>query len=164
MIYGEADDGCDRCDIADEIEIEFVVECRVACVRWTDHEQDIAVSGRTHDGLGADVGAGARAIFNDELLTQPLRQPLPDEPRGNVRRAGWSDRHDQAHRPGWIGLCPSNSRKGRQHGSVRDQMQKISAGKFHLNLPSRHSITSSARASSVGGRLMASAFAVTELN
>src|SRR6266516_553315 len=79
-----------------EIEIEFVVKGRVDCVRWTHHEQHIAVSGRAHDGLGADVAAGARAIFNDELLTQPLRQPLPDEPRGTVRRAGWSDRHDQA--------------------------------------------------------------------
>jgi len=88
-----------------------------------------------HDRLGADIAAGARAIFNDELLTQPLRQPLPDEPRGNVRRAGWSERHDQAHRPGWIGLRPRDARDCRQRGNARGQMQKISAGKFYLEPP-----------------------------
>src|SRR5215475_9643934 len=41
-------------------------------------------------------------------------------------------------------------------------MRKLSAGKFHLHLPfaSHHSITSSARASSVGGTVMPSALAV----
>ena len=53
---GKAHDGCDRCDIANEIEIEFVVKGRVDCVRWTHHEQDIAVSGRAHDGLGEASG------------------------------------------------------------------------------------------------------------
>jgi hypothetical protein len=36
-----------------------------------------------------------------------------------------------AHRPRRIGLRPSNARDGRQRGSARCQMQKISAGKFH---------------------------------
>src|SRR5262245_25861233 len=43
-------------------------------------------------------------------------------------------------------------------------MEKISAGKFQfLNLPSHHSITSSARASSVGGTSRSSALAVLRL-
>ena len=45
------------------------------------------------------------------------------------------------------------------------QMQKISAGKFHLNLPlaSHHSITSSASASNLSGMVSPSAFAVLRL-
>ena len=39
---------------------------------------------------------------------------------------------NDAHRPRWIGLRPSNMRHGRQRGSARGQMQKISAGKFHF--------------------------------
>jgi len=54
-------------------------------------------------------------------------------------------------------------RDGRKRDAARSQMQKISAGKFHLNLPSRHSMTSSARASSVGGISRPSAFAVLRL-
>jgi hypothetical protein len=38
------------------------------------------------------------------------------------------DRHDQAHRPRWIGLRPCDARNCRQRGSACGQMQKISAG------------------------------------
>src|SRR6202040_3527970 len=86
---GKADDGYDRCDIADEIEIELVVKRRITRVRCSNIEERITVRSRAHDRLGGDIAAGTRAIFNDELLTQPLRKPLPDEPRSNVRRAGW---------------------------------------------------------------------------
>src|SRR5215467_2218801 len=72
---------------------------------------------------------------------------------------------DYAHRPGWIGLRPSKARHGRQRGGAGGQMQKISAGKFHFYLPlhSDHSITSSARPSSVIGKVRPSALAVLRL-
>ena len=38
---------------------------------------------------------------------------------------------DDAHRPRRIGLRPRDARHGRQRGSARCQMQKLSAGKFH---------------------------------
>src|SRR5262245_58660926 len=62
--------------------------------------------------------------------------------------------NDHAHRPRRIGLRPSAPRHGRQRGSARGQMQKSSAGKFHLNLPFRsdHSMQSS-RPRGVGFRL-----------
>jgi hypothetical protein len=37
---------------------------------------DEAVRARPNNGLGADVAAGAGPVFNDELLTEPVRQPL----------------------------------------------------------------------------------------
>jgi len=81
---GVANDASDRRDIADKIVIELVVERRVDRVRRADQEQRIAVGGRTHDRLGADIGAGARAVLDDELLTEPLRQPLAHQARGDV--------------------------------------------------------------------------------
>jgi hypothetical protein len=62
-----------------------------------------------------------------------------------------------------LGLRHRNARHRRQRGSAGGQMQKISAGKFHLNLPSHHSIISSARASSVGATSIPSAAETTTL-
>src|SRR5262249_8983218 len=41
------------------------------------------------------------------------------------------------YRPRRIGLRPRDTRHGRQRGSACGQMQKISAGKFHVEPPSR---------------------------
>src|SRR5262245_65141226 len=81
-----------------------------------------------------------------------------------IEHAARRERHDDAHRPRRIGLRPSDARYGRQRGSG-GQMQEFAEGKFHLNLPlaSHHSITSSARATSVGGISRPSAFAVLRL-
>ena len=87
MTSGEADDARDRSDVADEIEVELVVERRVDRVRRADQEERIAVRRRAHDRLGADIAAGTRAVFDDEWLAEPLRQPLSDQPRDNVGRA-----------------------------------------------------------------------------
>src|SRR5215813_3935192 len=70
---------------------------------------------------------------------------------------------DQVHRPRRIGLRPRDARHDRQRGSARGQMEKISAGKFYLNLPSHYSITSSAMASRVAGTSRPSVFAVFRL-
>jgi hypothetical protein len=42
-----------------------------------------------------------------------------------------------AHRPRGIGLRQSEVRNSWQRGSARSQMQKLSAGKFHFEPPSR---------------------------
>ena len=87
MTIGHADDARDRRDVADEIEIELVVERRVDRVGRTDQEERIAVRRRTHDRLGGDIAAGARPVLDDELLAEPLRQPLTDQARDDVGRA-----------------------------------------------------------------------------
>src|SRR5262249_6753944 len=99
--------------------------------------------GRAHGGLGADIAAATRPVVDHELLSEPLRQPLSDQARRDVGRAGRGEWYDQTHRPRRIGLRPRCARYSRERGSTRYQMQKISAGKFHLNLPlaSPYSIT-----------------------
>src|SRR5215468_6218392 len=73
---GCANDASDRRNVANEIEIELVVERRVGRVVAPDHEQRVAVCGRAHDRLGADVGAATGPVVDYELLAKPLRQPL----------------------------------------------------------------------------------------
>src|SRR5262245_50571761 len=126
-----ATDTCDRRDVADEIEVEFLIERRVDRVVGTDQEQRVAVCGRTNDHLRRDIGASTRPVFDDELLAEPLRQPLTHQARGDVIRTGWSKADHNAHRPRRVGLRSRHPRNGRQRGSARGQMEKISAGKFH---------------------------------
>ena len=128
---GAADDARDRRDVADEIEIELVVERRVDRVRRTDQEERVAVRRRTHDRLGGDIAAGARPVLDDEWLAEPLRQPLTHQAREDVVRAAGGKADDDAHRPRRIGLRPREARYGRKHGSARCQMQKLAARKFH---------------------------------
>src|SRR5262249_55332093 len=72
------------------------------------------------------------------LLSEPLRQPLSDQARRDVGRAGRGEWHDQTHRPRRIGLRLRDARHGRQRGSARGQMQKISAGGVSRTPPSLH--------------------------
>src|SRR5262249_51873850 len=134
---------------------------RVIC---TNHEERIAIGWRPHHRLGGQIAAGAWPVLDDELLAEPFRQQLACQSANYVScAAGWPA-DDQPHGPRRIGLRPRNARHRRERGSARGQMQKLpSVGKFHLNLPSRHSITSSARASSVGGISRPSILAVWAL-
>src|SRR5215472_5258440 len=128
-------DARDRRDVADEVEIELVVERRIACVRRRGQQQCIAVGWRTNDRFGTDIGAPARTVLNDEWLAQALRQPLAHQARQDIRRAAGSRRDDDPDWPRWIALRPSDTRHGRQRGSARDEMEKISTGKFHSEPP-----------------------------
>src|SRR5262249_7740388 len=69
---GLAVDACHRRDCAYEIEVKLVVERRVDAARRTYQKQRVSVGGRTHDGLGGDMGARAGPVFDDERLAKPL--------------------------------------------------------------------------------------------
>ncbi len=128
---GQVADHCDRSDVVDEIEVEFIVQCRVHCHRRGDQEQGIAVRGCAHDCLDADIGARARPVLDDECLPEPLRQPLADQAGEDVERAAGSHRHDDAHRPRRIGLRSCDARECGKRGSSRGQMQECAAGECH---------------------------------
>src|SRR5262249_52482893 len=65
-----------RRDVADEIEIELVVEGGVDRVHESSHKERISVRGRVHDYIGADIAGSSWSVLDDELLTETLRQPL----------------------------------------------------------------------------------------
>src|SRR5258705_11450384 len=113
-------------EIADEIEIEFVVKRRVDSIRRGNHEERVAVRRRIHDRLGADVAAGPGPVLDDELLAKPLGKPLTDQARHDVGTPASGETNDYAHRPRWVGLRPSEARHRRQRGSARSHMQELS--------------------------------------
>src|SRR5262249_725378 len=84
--FGTPDDAGNRRNVAAEIEIEFRKDRRGDGVRCRDIEQRIAVGSRPHGRLGADVGTRAGPVFDDELLTEALGEPLSDQAGDNVRR------------------------------------------------------------------------------
>ncbi len=110
-------DGADRRDVTDEIVVGPVIKRRVDRVRCVSHQERIAVGRRVHDRLGADIAAGARAVVDDELVTELVRQPLRNEARRDVDRAGGRSADNQSHRPGRIGLrsCDPRCRRKRDH-------------------------------------------------
>src|SRR5262245_42062393 len=128
-----ADDAGDRCDIADEIEIELVVEGRIDQICRRDKEERVAVRRRAHDRFGADIAATAWPVIDHEWLAEPLRQPWSDEARQDVLGAAGGNGDDQAHWPQRIRLRPSDARKDRECASTYRQTQKLSAGKFHFD-------------------------------
>ena len=75
-----AHDAGDRRDVADEIEIELVIERRVDRVRRTDQSSVWPSAGALHDRLGADIAAGARPVLDDEWLAQAA--PTAIDPSG----------------------------------------------------------------------------------
>src|SRR5262249_6700348 len=64
--------GGDRRDVADEIEVELVIEHGVHRVRRMDQEERIAIRGRAHDGLSGDITPGAGAVLDEDGLAEPL--------------------------------------------------------------------------------------------
>src|SRR5262249_27528498 len=81
-------------------------------------------------GFGGDISGCPGTVFDDELLTEPLGQPLTEQARGDVGGAAGGKADNQAHRPRRIGLRPSDARDGRERGRARRQMEKLSTGKF----------------------------------
>src|SRR5262245_64889790 len=97
-----------------------------------DEEERVTIRRRAYDCLSGDIGGSTRPVFDEEWLAEPLRQPLRDQACDDVGRPASGVADDDAHRTRWIGLRPSDPRHGRERGSARGQMQKISAGKFHF--------------------------------
>ena len=59
---------------------------------------------------GADIGAGAAAVLDDDLLADPLRQRLRDQARNDVEGAPGRHGNDQMDRPRRIILCAGDTR------------------------------------------------------
>src|SRR5439155_2495150 len=126
-----AHDASDRHDIADEIEIELLVERRVDCCCRLDQQERVSVRHRLHDRFGADISASSWPVFDDERLAKPLRQCLTKEACYCVAPAASSKADDQTHRARRIGLRPREARNDGKRGGVRGQMYEFAPAKFH---------------------------------
>jgi hypothetical protein len=99
MISPPTNDARDRPDVADQIEIEFVIECRVDRVCRADQEECVTVGGSARDRLHTDIAASTPPVLDDEWLAQPLRQPLSHQACRYVGRAARRIADDDAYRP-----------------------------------------------------------------
>src|SRR5262249_9665829 len=65
-----------------------------------------------------------------------MRHVFADSAGSKIGRPAGSKRNYHGDRARRIGLRPRDPRDGREGGSTRSQLQKISAGKFHFEPPS----------------------------
>src|SRR5262245_58512894 len=142
--------GRDRIDHHDEWRASDACNRRndssVHDVRAPDaNRKRIAVRRRASDPAGAKTAGSAANIFNDDGLTERRPHMLGQRACTQIQRTACGEWHHDRNWFRGIGLRPSNMRHRRERGSARGQMQKTSAGKFHFEPPSHHSITSSAR-------------------
>src|SRR6266849_2060212 len=61
--------------------------------------------GGMRDRIGADIASGTRSVLDDELLAEPLRQPLAHQTRNDVAPAAGRPADNDAHRPRRIGFA-----------------------------------------------------------
>ena len=116
-----------RRNVADKIEVELFVECRIDRVGRRSHKERIAVRGGPHDCLGCQVRACSRTVLNNECLPQSLGKTLRDDTRYDIGRPTRTKPDDQAHRPRRVCLRPCDFVHGRKAGSACCQMEKLPA-------------------------------------
>src|SRR5439155_455127 len=73
---GHAEEASNWRNVANEVEIEIVIERRVDRVCGITHEKRIAVWRCPHDCFGGYIASGPWPVLDDELLAESLRQPL----------------------------------------------------------------------------------------
>src|SRR5262252_805212 len=83
---GPLDNPNDR-DVADEIEIQVVIESCIDCGSSIRAKKRIAIGWRAHDCFGGYVAGGACPVLDDKGLTQPLGERLAHQAYEDIRSA-----------------------------------------------------------------------------
>src|SRR5205085_697709 len=109
---------------------ELLIERGVDRVGRAEDEERVAVGRRIHHHLGGDVAAGARAILDDALLSQPLEEPLTDQPRGDVGRPAGGKSDDETQWAVRISLRARDTRK-RHSSRSGGQLDKLTTRMTH---------------------------------
>ena len=65
-----------RDEVAQHIEAQLIIKRRVDRVRYVQLNERVSVGGRAHDLLGGEIAGGSDPVLDDELLPEPLGQPL----------------------------------------------------------------------------------------
>ena len=91
-------DAGDRRNVAGETEVEIVVERLVDRAGRPGQQKCVTIRRRMGHEAGADIGAGAATVLDDDLLIEALRHRLCYEARNNIERAAGRDRNDETNR------------------------------------------------------------------
>ena len=123
-----------------KLKLSFFIEGRVDRTGSSHEEKRVAIRRRTNNRLGGDIGGRAGAIFYDDWLTKPLRKPLSHHTRDDVVASAGGIPNNPVHRPRRVDLRHRDTRRGRQRGRARGEVQDVSTvGKFHWRHPSSSS-------------------------
>jgi hypothetical protein len=95
---GGAAELADHGEVLDRIEGNLLVERRIDRMRRGRDHHRVAVGCRAGNEFGADHGRAARAVFDDDLLTEVLAEFGGKQPRQDVSAAPGRRGHDDAHR------------------------------------------------------------------
>ena len=117
----------DRREIGDEVVVEVLVQHRVDRIDRIGHEQRVAVGRRVCGEFAADVVVAAGAIFDDERLAELRRQPLRDQPRGDIGRTSRGGGDDDTDRTNRIGVRARRRRATSQRGCASGKAKKLTA-------------------------------------
>src|SRR5260221_11838781 len=79
-----ANEACNRVDVAQENEIEMFVKRGVDGVGGIDQNYRVTVGRGLGDGIGTQIVAGTRTILDDELLTKTFAQPVGNQPPATI--------------------------------------------------------------------------------
>src|SRR5262249_35770376 len=119
-------------------------------------ENGIAVRAGVGDSGSTQRTAAAADVFDEHRAEQrfDLLHPWPGKRVERATRRKWNHEPDRSHR---IGFCACNARDG-QSGNPGDQLQKLSAAKFHFeSSPLRPFLQSPRRAAGYGRYVFAPA-------
>src|ERR1700726_149647 len=119
------------CDVADKIILELFIQRRIDRVLKAREQERMAIGRRLYDGLGGDIAAGTGPVLDDELLGEPVRQPLPNQAHRDVGLAAGGEPYENSYRPRRIGLRACRARDRRKSESHRGKMQKLAAPNFN---------------------------------
>jgi len=94
------------------------------------------VGWRAHHLLGGEIAGGADPVLDDELLPEPLGQPLSHQAGSEIATTAGRKADDKTQPAATDSFPPRRcATTADSTAAPAGQMQKISAGKFHLNLP-----------------------------
>src|SRR5262249_498332 len=116
---------------------DFVVQGRVDDDVGWNNEYGVAVGCCPCPLTHADIAASTAYVLDVELFPEMLGQTLRDQAAEYIRRTAGRVGNDHTYGSRRIGLRSRKPRHGRHRSSARGQMQKLSAGKFHFEPPSR---------------------------
>jgi hypothetical protein len=135
-MHGDAQDirrhSRDRVQVFDRIILWPALEQSLVDMgnRTTQHKR-VAVRTSARDRGNAQRTAAAADVFNHDGTEQWLHFIRPWA-TDSIECTTGRKRNHEPDRPGWVGLRPRSARDGRQRGSARGQIQKLSSvGKFH---------------------------------
>src|SRR5262249_24573429 len=81
------EDACHWRDVRGKVEVELLVERRVCCVCQCQLKQCVAIGCGLCNGLRRQIASSSSSILDNDLLSEPLREPLANEPRKHINDA-----------------------------------------------------------------------------